>query len=351
MLNMQSFISKPISIDFIANHELQAIACQSVFDAMNKHFKCQWLMGYDQKPTGADAAILVDHRAFQPKINKNSGGYKYLFHMSHDLADMELYGSREEWFDDFDIIFVPTNAHLKNARDALGFMRNICVIGWPKYDLMELPMDYSYIKDKIEKFPYKQTIIYAPTFADNWEWKELFPIFLSMEYNVILKNHIYVGSNKIVPSSSVNALMESLLSVQEMETVFLNSNKPNLIVAPRSSNICSLFPYAQMLISDRSSCLMEFLPFGIAVETGRFGRKTSEAKPEVNLICDKVDFLPGTELCKLLRDEERLNQFVSLRRLETNRIPEEIKFPFMGYAGQTVAQLIDKYIYLNQSTY
>lgn len=349
MQNIQSFISRPISIDFIANHELQAIAAQSVFDALNVHFQCQWLMGYDQKPTGAEAAILLDHRVFQPKINKLFGGYKYLFHMTHDLADLELYSSREENFDDFDIIFVPTNEHLFYAKKALGFKQSICVSGWPKYDLMEMPNDCSFMAEKIRNFPYKKTIIYAPTFADNWEWKEILPSLCSMECNVILKNHVYVGANKIVPSNSVNVLKESLYSAHEMEAMLLTYKKPNLIVAPRSMNICCLFPYSHILISDRSSCLLEFLPYGLALETGRYGRSNSEAKPEVSLISDKVAFLPSNELCSLLRDEVRFEQFVSMRSLEINRNPAKMKIPFMGCSGKTVAQIIDKYLYIHQS--
>ena len=86
---------------------------------------------------------------------------------------------------------------------------------------------------------------YAPSSADNWEWKEILLLLISLHCNVIVKNHVYIGSATKVPSDSIEILAESLRSVQEMEDMIIKHNKPNLIVAPRELNICSLFPFAQ----------------------------------------------------------------------------------------------------------
>jgi CDP-glycerol glycerophosphotransferase (TagB/SpsB family) len=48
------------------------------------------------------------------------------------------------------------------------------------------------------------------------------------------------------------------------------AHKLNMLVAPRKMNACELFPHIHYLISDQSSLLGEFIPFGIPIETGRY---------------------------------------------------------------------------------
>ena len=93
-------------VDFIAYHDLQAQAGVSIYEEMSKSFVCKWKIGPNQISSSAEIAIMLDHTAFQPKIRKGKDGYKYLFHLSHDLGDVEIYKDEYERLKDFDIIFV-----------------------------------------------------------------------------------------------------------------------------------------------------------------------------------------------------------------------------------------------------
>ena len=68
-------------------------------------------------------------------------------------------------------------------------------------------------------------------------------------------------------------------------------------VIRRDENICNLFNKADVLLSDSSSCLIEFLPFGVPLATG--GGPLSDSLgylPEVALLSEDVWLCPVGKL-------------------------------------------------------
>src|SRR5262249_4740590 len=76
-----AFRSPRVSIDFIAYHDLQAQAACTVFDTLARHFDCRWRIGPDQRPSGAEVAVMLDHFGFHPRLTKGDGGYRHLIHV------------------------------------------------------------------------------------------------------------------------------------------------------------------------------------------------------------------------------------------------------------------------------
>lgn len=345
------FVSQPMRVDFIAYHDLQAQAGLSVFEAMSQHFDCRWLIGPNQQPTGAKAAILLDHTQHHPQIIKSVDGYKYLFYLHHDLGDIGAYEIEKTRLKEFNIIFVPGNFHFHHAQKILGstyaqpFQKPTRLIlqgGWPKYDKIELSEKDSKLAQKLSNLPYKYTLLYAPTWGHTREWEKLLPLFKNLRCNVIIKNHIYVNPGQAYPTG-LEAMYEScLLSVQEMEETALADNLPNIVVAPRTLNICSLFPFVDVLVTDQSSVGIEFLPFGISIETGRFNPDPNQLQPQSSLISKEILFMPLEQLQEVFASDESFHDFIEFQQHKQNL--DSIVNPNIKSSGQLIAQLIDRYI-------
>lgn len=337
------FLSYSIKIDFIAYHELQAQAAKSLFCEMERHFECNWEIGPDRKYTGAEAAIMLDHVWFHPKVLKSSG-YKYLFYLSHDLADFNVYEAEKEYLKEYDIIFVPGPVHYQYAAKALGKNTLILEIGWPKYDYIEFPADEIQLRNKIQILSHKPTILYAPTWAHTYEWKYLLPLLKNLPCNIIVKNHIYVNKGQELPKGQEEIYKSALASVKEMENEIFSYSLPNMLVAPSNMNICSLFPYVDILISDQSSVLLEFLPFGISIETGRYNENENDCKPEVSHLIKEVLFLKKDELCNLLSSVSNIEKLINTKESDNKKSC----FDYVNrniHSGKLTAYLIDRYIY------
>jgi cytidyltransferase-like protein len=346
------FVSQPIQVDFVAYHDLQAQAGLSVFEAMSQHFDCRWLIGPDQQPTGAKAAILLDHTQHHPQITKSvAKGYQYLFYLPHDLGDVDAYEIEKQRLKEFNIIFVPGSLHLNYAQQALGlsytqpFHKPTQLIlqgGWPKYDKINLAESHNELYQTLNQLPYQDTILYAPTWGHTREWEQLLPLFKKLPCNLIIKNHIYVNPGQAYPKG-LEAMYESCLrSVQEMEEFALKDNPPNIIVAPRTLNICTLFPFVDILVSDQSSVSIEFLPFGTSIETGRFNPDPNQLKPQSSLISQDVLFMPFEQIQNIFASDQSFTDFIKEQKQKSDRqqiVNQKIKF-----SGQLIAQLIDRYL-------
>lgn len=280
-------------VDFIAHHALQAQCAQSVFDALSHRFPCRWRLGADQAADGtAAAAVLLDHRAFHPRLRKSPQGYHSLFHMSHDLGDIDIY--RNEWLGDFDAILVPGPAHRDAARAALGRDDRIVEIGWPKFDPVALPPDHAAFIEHLRTLAPQPTVLYAPTWPNTWEWRELLPWLASMPCRLLVKNHILVDAGRPFPPGEEKRYAECRQSIDAMEDYVRGLGSPTSLVAPAAMNLCALFPQVNMLITDSSSCAMEFVPFGTSIETGRTGAGDNPAEdfdPQGSRLCNAVKCL------------------------------------------------------------
>lgn len=195
-----------MQIDFIADHDLQVQSAESIFEELSRCFDCKWRIGTNLSPSGANAAVMVGHPGDHPNIKKTGvamvkhgrslptvwhpletlrspvdsikalwQGYTYLFFVSHDLADIEIYSFEKRRLKTYDIIFAPSLLHYTHAKEQLGKKAIVLQTGWAKYDKMEFTGEFKEVEHTIKKLPYGFTIMYAPSFAWSYEWKYLLP--------------------------------------------------------------------------------------------------------------------------------------------------------------------------------
>jgi hypothetical protein len=303
-----------LSIDFVAHHDIQAQAAQSIFEELSYRFECRWLIGADRVPTGAAAGLLIDHAAFQPRIRRSLSGYRYLFHILHDLADFPVYETERNRIRTCDLVLVPGPMHAEQARKSLGDDAPVHEIGWPKYDRMAIPPQHKAFEEKLRALPHDLTILYTPTRAFTYEWRYLLPLLRELPCNTVLKNHIYVNPGQPMPAGCEEEYVVSMRSADEMEAAVASYACDHVIVAPRTLNVCSLFPFAKVAIADQSSVLAEFLPFGISIETGRYDPDENHCEPEISRYFPEVAYLPRSELVAMLSSPAAFDAFIAGRR-------------------------------------
>lgn len=337
------FLANKTSIDFIAHHEIQFQACRGVYEELSKVHECRNLIGQDSIPTGAEAAVLVDHGIFQPNVNRKN--YRFLIHMSHDLADVDIYEEEKKLLYEFDLILVPGDLHYQKASRYLN-AASIFKIGWPK---LEVAGATSRSIKEIESG--KINILYAPSFVNNREWVELLPELIESGHEILIKNHIYYDFDKgAQPPRGGEALYaQAVDSLLGMESYLAQLAPSNVEYIDRRVNLCSLFDRADVLITDSSSASLEFLSFGLSIETGRYGLKTEDSRPCSSLLTDLVRYIPLNDLIPLLKDRRELQIMLSdCRRKSANFNNPLIFIPPHG-PSKHAASLIDLLFYLNQN--
>ncbi|HXU81242.1 MAG TPA: methyltransferase, partial [Polyangia bacterium] len=337
-----TFRAPRVRIDFIAYHDLQAQAAASVFEAMSQHFDCHWLIGPGQEPSGGEVAVLLDHCAFQPKLKKGTHGYRHLVHMSHDLADLDVYRAEAARLTQFDLVLTPSAKHADAARAALGPNVLVRSVGWPKFDRLQIAPQYAEFDAQLQALPRDRlTVLYGPTSAWTQEWKELLPLLRELPVNVVVKNHIYVNPGQPLPPGNEENYRQALATIEEMEAYARAT--PNWLVAPRPMNSCSVFPHCQIAISDTSSLLVEFLPFGLAIETGRHNRDRADQKPEISPLWKEVAFLKTDELHRTLGSMTELQRLYDQRpSVGRNAQLAELRAP---RSGERAAKEIDTFLF------
>lgn len=334
--------SRRLRVDFIAYHDLQAQAGASVFDALAGHFDCRLRLGPGQAPEGAEIAVLLDHTGYHPQVRKSFRGYKHLFHLSHDLGDVRVYEKEADRIREFDIVFVPGPVHLQQARRALGREAILLETGWAKYDRMDFPAEQRGLARLLAGLPRQRTLLYAPSMPGTYEWKRLFPLLERLPCNVIVKNHICVNSGQPYPKGQEEEYRGHVASVEEMEAFVIRENRAHWIVAPRQMNICALFKFVDVLIADQSSVLLEFLPFGVSVETGRFNAYPADTLYEASAISPAVVRADEAFLAQALDSAENLERFISSRR-PADGSEETVVDPGLS-AGKLTAKLLEQYL-------
>jgi hypothetical protein len=326
-------------IDFIAYHKLQAQAAETVFENLRGKYNCRWLMGPFNVDRHGEVGVLVSHMDFHD-IRKSRFGYKYLFHLSHDIADIDLY--KRENLHDFDIIFVPTHKHYNACLESGYEQARIKIVGWPKYDNIKKPKKDSLISFKN---PNQLKLLYAPTFASNYEWKRLFPFFVKIGCQVFVKNHIYVDALQALPPGQEEEYLKALASIEEMEATAVELG---FSVITRTENICNIFNQVNILLSDSSSCLIEFLPFGVSIATGggpfpgHFGYTL-----DVSLLSEDVWLCPIDKIV-LIQPETFFDLIKTFSSTKKNSLA---LFQDNYRAGEEISKQIDEYIKENSPRY
>ena len=257
-------------IDFVAYHDLQAQCGTSIFNELSKTHDCQWRINPYQEYTGSDVLIMLDHIPHHLKlINK----YKYSFHFPHDMGEFKVYLQEKEALKNYTAIFAPTVIHQSVCKELLPEVP--ChLVGWPKYDaIRNKSKTAEEIIHKIKRLEGVK-ILCAPTNPYSFEWTELLPV-LKRHGSVLVKNHILLNPGQKPPHVE-GADQYNLEALHFYKTMFDSIEKmedyassQNMTVVPRNLNACELFEDVDVLVSDTSSLLAEFLPFGLSIETGR----------------------------------------------------------------------------------
>lgn len=277
---MMEFLAPPITIDFYASHEMQKQCGMSLFRNLANHHTCVWRGERDAPTPGASAAVVLGHVSDFPQARKSKGNYSYAFFLSHDLGEKSaLY--RDFYMKQFDIIFVPGKTYAESAAKYLDPDQRIVVIGWPKYDIAADDPNILAVADSLESLKKDKTIIYGPSYAHHGAWRKAFQVFENLDATIIVKNHVYFSERQITEYVERNGTLPAeIIACDEMEAAARASSRGRFIVMPRALNICALFPHASWLLSDSSSCLVEFAPFGQSIETYANGEISREF-PEV----------------------------------------------------------------------
>ena len=301
-------------IDFVAYHNLQAQCGQSLFTELVKVDRCAWRINGNQKYTGADTLIMLDHAPHHPDL---IGKYKYSFYFPHDMGELILHYKEHEILQDYTAYFVPTDIHKQTFE--YMFNRDVYNVGWLKYDEMD---DIDTATFEIYKEAYnrrKPIIIYASSYPDNWEWTTLLRHL--KQYTVIIKNHIITNPGQQINKTDMPKYNDMIRSIDEMEHY---GRQHDMIVAPRGLNCCKLFSCANFLISDTSSLLAEFTPFGVSIETGRYNQDPTCKSQEMSDVFKAIYRLDDIDL-KAITELKRRETVVSAEKGAGRRAAEIIK--------------------------
>lgn len=338
-------LANPVQIDVIAHHEMQLQGCISIVEQLRKRHGCNILLGQDAQPTGADVAILIDHCAFQPKINKKN--YGYIIHMSHDLADFNVYPDEKDLLKGTDLFLVPGQKHYDMARKTFPGTPAY-PIGWPKFDMaagVEVPPNHRPSR------PDQKVVIYSPTLLFTREWEEVLPALLKTGHLIILKNHVHYNfeAGDPPPLGCEEEYALAIKSLLDMEAWIKSSGFENHVVVNRRSNICDLFGHADILVTDVSSSAMEFLPFGPSIETGRFGFSKSDAKAIAANYSSSALFLPVDPLKEKLAEPGWINSVVEAHKARGVAAVSEFIFQPPISTALYGTELIDTHLFLWQN--
>lgn len=332
------------AVDFIAYHDLQAQTGLSVFEELSTSFACRWRIGPNQLPSAAEIAVMLDHSGYHPGVKKGRGGYRHLFHLSHDLGDVGIYRRERENLKDYDIVFVPSALHYRQAVEQLAGTTVVMETGWAKYDQIPLVREKGSLIDLLDHLPYEHTLLYAPGLAWTREWEYLLPLFGSLPWNIIVKNHIYVNNEQRLPPGQESEYVRHLESADSMEKAVLAAAAPNMVVAPRGINICGLFPSVDVLISDQSSVLLEFVPFGLSLETGRYNDNESAYAPESSHLSEHVRFLDKAQICDVLSSPQSFEGFVLAEKSRRAGLPRDYQENTNLSTGKLTALIVQRYL-------
>jgi hypothetical protein len=167
----------------------------------------------------------------------------------------------------------------------------------------------------------------------------LFPFFIRIGCEVIIKNHIYVDEGQPLPIGQEVEYSKALVSVREMESEAIELG---FSIISRTENICNVFSRADILVSDSSSCLVEFLPFGVSIETGGGPSvlTSDQYRPEASLLSKDVLLLPADKLVQI----ETVSFFNLIKVFSSRSENSLIKFNNDYSAGAEIANQIIAYI-------
>lgn len=287
-----------LHIDFVAGHPLQAQGLRSVSAALQDRVECRWRFGRPVTPTGAAAVVLADHVHHHP----DWANWPKRFYIPHDMGDVAVYQKERRVLRRFTTVIVPDATHAAFARQYVSrrWFRSgaaVWIGGWPKYDVAAHTAKDKALAGALKSLPHRPTILYAVSWAGEDEWQTLMPALKHLPVNIVIKNHPYATA---AGEEASQYYLHSRRSAMAMEAW---GSAHQCMVAPADLNVCALFPYVDAVISDQSSVLAEFLPWGVSLETGT--NPDGAPRPEISRWYPGVTFWPLADLQEDLKSGGR----------------------------------------------
>lgn len=304
-------------IQLVAHHEIQAQVFQGIIPLLVGH-ECFVTIGQDVSiKSDIDMVVLADHCVFQRNLNLK-GNY-HLVHLSHDVADLDVYKVEEAYLRHFDLILCPSERHLMSAQENLPFVASFNV-GWQKsVPFQSIDFDF---EDK------EKTIILAPTEIADFCWKPIIDGLLNSKFKVLVKNHVYwnfeVGDSP--PRGNEERYMKHRIELEELEKYIDEINSEDLILIDRKSNIRDIFPEAFLLITDCSSAAAEFQSFGIAIELGDLDSQTGKRLPKISANFGEVHFMEEEKMLSSFKNSEfnlEIDKLKKIKRIDLGPLPQK----------------------------
>ena len=314
---------KKDELDIIAHHEIQYQAVKPFVELLAKKIHCNILIGPDREPTGAKSCLIVDHCAFQPRVSKKN--YNLIIHAIHDLGDFEVYREEYESLKNFDIFLTPGRLFWEKAHKSFPNKKKI-LSGWPKNK-----SDHTSKRSEI-------SLLYAPTWLDNNEWRKILPILKKTNYRTFVKNHIYYNFEikEKPPKGQEKKYKKCIKELKKME--ILCKKIKNITLVDRKSNLCELFGLCNVLITDTSSAAAEFTRNGLCIETGRIGPREKDSLPYLSGIDSTIQYIPSYKL------KEYLNKKNLLRQLQIRQTNTKNNIWFIKTKQKSLKEIVNQII-------
>jgi hypothetical protein len=296
-------------IQFVAHHELQAQVFIGIIPYLHMH-ECSISIGQDVIiQADVDVVVLADHLVFQKNIVPSSN--YLLVHLSHDVADLEVYREESIHLKYFSLILCPTIEHLEISRKLFPAIPSFFV-GWQKNMAKYNKIDLGSDRDK--------TVIFAPTEIADLDWKPIIQGLMGAQYRVIIKNHVYwdFENQAPAPRGQEERYLQHRIQLEKMESYVEEIGSEYLKIVDRRSNITELFESASILITDNSSAAIEFQSHGLSIELGLLDSNSGVRNADVSKVSKEVMFVSEVDLLDWFKNGKCLLEFEKLRVRQEN---------------------------------
>ncbi len=250
-----------LAVDFIGHHRIHFQSLLPIIEELSAEFECRELMGPDVTPSGASVAVVTDHLAFQPQVNLKN--YSHLVHVSHDLSDVDVYRKERKRISDFSLILAPSEVHKSFVTRYLPGVK-CSVVGWIKDGASQVD------RDSQAHYSKNSQILFAWTDINSTDWRNILFAAAESNLNFKVKNHVYFEHElgHPPPKNQESEYLRLLSESRDMAKFFQENEFRNLSLIDSGRNLTDAYFSADILVTDYSSAALEFVRFGVSVETG-----------------------------------------------------------------------------------
>jgi len=295
-----------VDITFYATYDIQRSAIENVYqELLRRGYQCEWRVGTDLELGSKKAGVMCAHATRYPNLFRTKP--QYFFYFPHDVTEYDVQPVPSP----YDVVFCPGSLwarHIRKARRGVGRLE---IVGWPKFDTTRTKPE---MQEIITSMPHDFTVYYTPSW-ERGDGLTLVDMFRDLPYNLIIKYRDAPGKAED---------REGIPKVEKLaETV------PNVKVIPAPWDFLAIAPFADMLIADTSSTLVEFLPFGKSIQLSK--------KP-------KSRYVERVRINTLYRYLKKMN----LKKIKAYRKQKAVDAYFLRMdkcASKRTADIIEEYVH------